>query len=146
MNKNFRIFFGIFFHLIISGIQVTTAQTVSATIKIDLKSFLSIAIIAEKGEQNFGVQQQNYTPIQIKSVGPCQLEVRSSDDQKLRSRITPEISNKSLTMIIAGPYSSARDQNVPENKPISKMGGIFHIGIFDIREAEKPLIISLTPL
>lgn len=62
MNKTLRLFLGIFFLLNILGISEIMAQSVYATIKIDLKPFLSIAILSENKEQNPGVQEHNYTP------------------------------------------------------------------------------------
>ncbi|MCW2262125.1 MULTISPECIES: hypothetical protein [Sphingobacterium] len=145
MNKTFRISLGIFFYLITLGIPETRAQSVSATIKIDLKSFLSIAL-SEKKEGNLSVQQQNYTPLEITSIGPYQLEIRSSNDQELSSISIPEISDNSLTMITVRRCSSAIDQNAYSTNTISKIGGTFNIGIVEHRAAEKPLIISVTPL
>lgn len=146
MNKTLRLFLGIFFLLIILGIPEIMAQSVSATIKIDLKPFLSIAILSEKKEQKLAVQQQIYTPLQISSTGPYQLEMRSSNDQEMNSIVTPEISDKSRTMITVRQCSSARDQNPYSNNTISKIGGTFNIGLIDHRAAEKPFIISVTSL
>jgi len=146
MNKTLRLFLGIFFHLIILGISETMAQSVSATIKIDLKPFLSIAILSEKKEENLDVHLQNYTPLEITAIGPYQLEVRSSNDQELSSISIPDISDNSRTMIIARQCSSAIDQKVYSNNMISKIGGTFKIGLVNNTGAEKPLIISVTPL
>jgi hypothetical protein len=146
MNKTLRLFLGIFFHLIILGISETMAQSVSATIKIDLKPFLSIAILSEKKEENLDVHLQNYTPLEITAIGPYQLEVRSSNGQELSSISIPDISDNSRTMIIARQCSSAIDQKVYSNNMISKIGGTFKIGLVNNTGAEKPLIISVTSL
>lgn len=146
MNKTLRLFLGIFFHLIILGISETMAQSVSATIKIDLKPFLSIAILSEKKEENLDVHLQNYTPLEITAIGPYQLEIRSSNDQELSSISIPEISDNSLTMITVRRCSSAIDQKVYSNNMISKIGGTFKIGLVNNTGAEKPLIISVTSL
>lgn len=146
MNKTLRLFLGIFFLLNILGISEIMAQSVYATIKIDLKPFLSIAILSENKEQNPGVQEHNYTPLQITSTGPYQLEMRSSNGQEMSNIVIPKISDNARTMITVRQCSSARDQNAYSNNTISKSGGTFNIGLIDDRAAERPFIISVTSL
>lgn len=146
MNKTLLRHLGIYFPLVILGMQEAMAQSVSATIKISLNPFLSIAILSEKKEQNTDVQLQNYTPLEITAIGPYQMEVISIDDQKFSRIAITEIPNNSRTMIITRQCSSARDQKVYSNKTISKMGGRFKIGLVDNTGAKKPLIISVTSL
>jgi len=146
MNKTLLRHLGIYFPLVILGMQEAMAQSVSATIKINLNPFLSIAILFEKKEQNTDVQLQNYTPLEITAIGPYQMEVRSSDDQEFSRIAITEIPNNSITMMITRQCSSARDQKVYSNKTISKMGGRFKIGFVDNTGSKKPLIISVTSL
>lgn len=136
----------IFFKLFILGISGANAQSVSPTLKLDLKPFLSIGIQSEKIEQDGTALKKTHTQLEITSLGPFQVEVRDSTSQKLKSIIDLDILDKSITMIIAPEYSFFTAKKIFSNETISKLGGTFSIDLFDNRGSKQPLIVSITSL
>lgn len=119
----------------------TCAQSVSTTLKLELESFLSIAVPPEISHQRKSFTDLSHIPIEAMSSKPFQIKIRSYDS--FQYELPFRTHGAGVTATKRPPEVNGKPAST---ETVTKMGGKYSIHLFDKNKVSYLLVISITSL